>query len=50
MKVEERNDSFVEEKVLDVLELPVVAFELEYDALEEMEPKSHDFLDFVSTI
>ena len=44
------NDSFVEEEVLEVLELPVVAFELEYDAVEDKEPKSHDFLDFVSTI
>ena len=44
------NDSFVEEEVLEVLELPVVAFELEYDAVEDTEPKSHDFLDFVSTI
>ena len=50
MNVEEVNDSFVEEEVLEVLELPVVTFELEYDATEETVPKSHDFLGFISAM
>ena len=38
MILEELNDSFVEEEVLEVLEFAVVGFELVYDAVEKLEP------------
>ena len=43
MILEEMNDSFVEEEVLEVLEFLVVGFELEYDVVEQIDPKCHGF-------
>ena len=38
VRVEEMNESFLKENVLEVLEFPVVGFDPVYDAVEEIEP------------